>query len=218
MKRHLSIRAIQLAATAVVLSGYGCAQLEGDAGPTVVVPGPTIEATGPHSVVIGGQVMITAATRDGEDASYTFSSEDPSLATVDGAGVVTGVRAGETAITVMGDDSMATASYPIVVVPPTDASRIPYYEAWTMSAHADATAVAFNNWNQDGQVPTNCARCHSSEGFIDYIGGDGTAAGVVDKPAPTRLGDPLRHLPQRGRRRAVVGDVPVRRHRRWPRG
>jgi predicted CXXCH cytochrome family protein len=185
MKRHLAITAIRLAAAAVVLSGYGCAQLEGDAGPTVVVPGPTIEATGPHSVVIGGQVMIAAATKDGEDASYTFSSEDPSIATVDGSGIVTGVRAGETAITIMGDDSMATASYPIVVIQPTDASRIPYYEAWMMSAHSDATALAFNNWNQDGQVPTTCARCHSSEGFIDYIGGDGTAAGVVDKPAPT---------------------------------
>ncbi len=46
-----------------------------------------------------------------------------------------------------------------------------------MSAHADATALAFNNWNQDGQVPTSCARCHSSEGFVDYIGGDGSARG-----------------------------------------
>jgi predicted CXXCH cytochrome family protein len=184
-QRHLSIRAIGLAAAALILSGTDCAQLEGDAGPTVVVPGPRIDATGPHSVVIGGQVMITAATKDGEDASYTFSSEDPSIATVDDMGIVTGVRAGETAVTIMGDDSMATASYPIVVIQPTDASRIPYYEAWTMSAHSDATALAFNNWNQDGQVPTTCARCHSSEGFIDYIGGDGTAAGVVDKPAPT---------------------------------
>ena len=173
------------AAVALAVAALGCAQLEGDAGPTVVVPGPTIDATGPHSVVIGDSVMITATTKDGTDATYTFTSEDPSIATVDGAGVVTGIRIGETAITVMGDDTMASASFPIVVIAPADASRIPYYDAWTMSAHSDGTALAFNNWNADGQVPTSCARCHSSEGFIDYLGGDGSAPGVVDRPAPT---------------------------------
>ena len=34
-------------------------------------------------------------------------------------------------------------------------------------------------------VPTTCARCHSSEGFVDYLGGDNTVPGVVDNPAPT---------------------------------
>jgi predicted CXXCH cytochrome family protein len=101
-------------------------------------------------------------------------------------GVVTAIRLGTTAITVMGDDTMASASFPIVVIEPSDASRIPNYTAWTMSAHSDSTALAFNNWNADGAVPTTCARCHSSEGFIDYLGGDGSAPGVVDKPAPTQ--------------------------------
>ena len=162
----------------------GCAQLEPDAGPTVVVPGPAIVATGSHLVTIGMTVAITVTTKDGTDASYTFTSADPTIATVDGAGVVTGVAPGETSVTITGDDSMATAGYPISVVASTD--QIPYYQAWTMSAHSDATALAFNNWDQDGQVPTTCARCHSSEGFVDYIGGDGSAAGVVDKPAPTK--------------------------------
>ena len=173
-------------ATALVLAGLGCAQLEGDAGPTVIVTGPTIVATGAHSVVVGSSVAISVTTSDGEDASYTFTSADPTIATVDGAGVVTGIATGETSVTITGDDTMATAGYPIVVLSPTDASRIPYYEKWSMSAHADGTALAFNNWNADGQVPTTCARCHSSEGFVDYIGGDGTAAGVVDHTAPTK--------------------------------
>jgi hypothetical protein len=187
MKRHLNVPVLRLAgAAAFVLAAAGCAQLEGDQGPTVVVPGPTIEAGGPHAVVIGESVTITATTKDGQDTTYTFTAADPSIATVDGTGVVTGIMAGETSITVIGDDSMATASYPIVVIEPTDASRIPYYEAWTMSAHADGTSPAFNNWNSDGQVPTACARCHSSEGFLDYLGGDGSTPGVVDKPAPTK--------------------------------
>jgi predicted CXXCH cytochrome family protein len=67
---------------------------------------------------------------------------------------------------------------------PDDTSQIPFYVAWSTSAHADRTALAFNNWNQQGSVPVECARCHSSEGFIDYLGGDGSTPGVVDKPAP----------------------------------
>ncbi len=58
-------------------------------------------------------------------------------------------------------------------------------EAWAGSAHADADSPAFTHW--DGAdpplVPTSCARCHSGAGFIDFIGGDGTEAGVVDNPA-----------------------------------
>jgi predicted CXXCH cytochrome family protein len=180
MNRRLHV----IATVAVAVGMSGCAQLESDAPPTVVVPGPTIVATGSHLVTIGMTIAIAVTTKDGTDASYTFTSADPTIATVDGAGVVTGVAPGETSVTITGDDSLATADYPISVVASTD--QIPYYHAWTMSAHADATALAFNNWNQDGQVPTSCARCHSSEGFVDYIGGDGSAAGVVDKPAPTK--------------------------------
>jgi predicted CXXCH cytochrome family protein len=68
--------------------------------------------------------------------------------------------------------------------PTVPASEIPYYQAWLTSAHADRTAQAFTNWNKDGMVPTTCARCHSSEGFIDYLGGDNSVPGVVDHPAP----------------------------------
>jgi predicted CXXCH cytochrome family protein len=172
-------------ATLTVLAALGCAQLEGNK--TIVnVPAPTIVATGAHSLVVGDSLTIAVMTADGEDATYTFTSADPTIATVNSAGVVTGIAAGETAVTVTGDDTMAATSYPVVVVGPDNASQIPYYEGWMMSAHADGTAPAFNNWNDTGQVPTTCARCHSSEGFIDYIGGDGSTPGVVDKVAPTR--------------------------------
>ncbi len=188
MKRTPDVLKVSLAVVAVVaaLVGLGCAELEGNAGPTIVVPAATIVAAGPHAVVVGETVTIMATTADGEDASYTFTSADPTIAIVNDAGVVTGLAPGETAVTVTGDDTLATASYPVVVVAPTDAAQIPYYQGWAMSAHSDGTATAFNNWNGDGQVPTTCARCHSSEGFVDFIGGDGSAPGVVDQPAPTQ--------------------------------
>ena len=53
---------------------------------------------------------------------------------------------------------------------------------WLLSGHADTSAAAFTHWDAEGEIPTNCARCHSTEGFLDYIGADGTQAGVVDNP------------------------------------
>jgi len=64
---------------------------------------------------------------------------------------------------------------------------VPFIEGlWQSSGHADKTAEAFNDWNDANPavVPTGCARCHSSTGFQDYLGADGSAAGVVDKAPP----------------------------------
>jgi hypothetical protein len=62
--------------------------------------------------------------------------------------------------------------------------EIPFVQQWASSGHADVTAQAFNNWNAQGQIPTTCARCHSTSGHLDFLGMDGTASGVVDRPAP----------------------------------
>ena len=59
-----------------------------------------------------------------------------------------------------------------------------YYEQWAASPHADVEAEAFVNWNSEGEVPVNCARCHSTPGYRDYLGVDGSAFGAVDSPAP----------------------------------
>jgi hypothetical protein len=62
--------------------------------------------------------------------------------------------------------------------------EIPFVQKWASSGHADADAQAFNNWNAQGQIPTTCAKCHSTPGHLDFLGMDGTAFGVVDNPAP----------------------------------
>jgi hypothetical protein len=68
----------------------------------------------------------------------------------------------------------------------TTAAACPYQDVWAASAHADKAAEAFNHWNEDDpkEVPTGCATCHSTSGFQDYVGADGSAVGVVDKAAP----------------------------------
>jgi len=55
---------------------------------------------------------------------------------------------------------------------------------WWNSAHADASAEAFIHWNEDdpAEIPTYCAKCHSGQAFLDYLGQDGSTAMVVDNP------------------------------------
>ena len=62
-------------------------------------------------------------------------------------------------------------------------------EAWLASPHADRLSEAFRHWDKDGAVPESCATCHSGPGFMDFVGADGSPAGVVDHPAP--IGSPV---------------------------
>jgi len=57
---------------------------------------------------------------------------------------------------------------------------------WTESGHADYEAESFVHWDEEEvpEVPTNCAKCHSAHGYIDFLGEDGSAAGTVDSAAP----------------------------------
>lgn len=52
-------------------------------------------------------------------------------------------------------------------------------EQWHLSGHADSVGEPFRHWDEDNEVPTSCARCHSTPGFVDFA-----ADGMVDDPAP----------------------------------
>lgn len=60
---------------------------------------------------------------------------------------------------------------------------------WLDAPHADHDSLSFTYWNKQGSVPVECAACHSQPGFLDYLGADGTPAGVVDHPAA--IGAPI---------------------------
>lgn len=64
--------------------------------------------------------------------------------------------------------------------------EVPFEQLWAGSGHADATAEAFKHWNtaDPQEIPANCAKCHSTPGYLDFLGMDGTEAGKVDKAAP----------------------------------
>ncbi len=74
----------------------------------------------------------------------------------------------------------------VMMEPETAVSVVPFEEQWSGSAHADAAAEAFVHWNEDDpqEVPVECAKCHSTPGFMDYTGADGSEPFVVDAPAP----------------------------------
>lgn len=61
--------------------------------------------------------------------------------------------------------------------------EVPYQDNWANSPHNDVTAEAFNHWNAQGNVPVDCAKCHSTPGYQDYLGADGSTPEKVDVPA-----------------------------------
>lgn len=57
---------------------------------------------------------------------------------------------------------------------------------WEASAHARSSDDAFTHWDEDdpAEIPADCAKCHSTAGFEDFLGADGSAAGTVDSAVP----------------------------------
>jgi predicted CXXCH cytochrome family protein len=188
MKRLWAIRmtsALGLALPALgggLLGASGCAQLEQERLAR-------IEIGGSHTLAVGQTLTLVPMTIDGRDAAYDFASLAPEVATVTEQGLVRGVAPGEASIVVTGRETRVRAEHPIVVtsLPLTDGggpTGVPFFAEWQGSAHADVTAEAFTHWDEDGEVPTACARCHTQGGFRDFLGDDGSAPGRVDQPAP----------------------------------
>lgn len=87
---------------------------------------------------------------------------------------------------------MSAAEKPALVFPDTgpfnpEKIAIPQADmiaAWSRSAHADLSAEAFAHWNDEGEIPPQCAVCHSGAGFRSLHGLDGSPAGMPDHPFP----------------------------------
>ena len=60
--------------------------------------------------------------------------------------------------------------------------EVPFEEAWAGSGHAKSDAEAFRHWDEedDGLLPGRCAKCHSTEGYLDFHGADGSEVGTID--------------------------------------
>jgi hypothetical protein len=59
-------------------------------------------------------------------------------------------------------------------------------ELWLGSAHNAVNTEAFRHWDADipAVISTSCAKCHSTTGYRDQLGVDGSTIGKVDKSVP----------------------------------
>ena len=59
-------------------------------------------------------------------------------------------------------------------------------EKWETAGHSDRESLSFTLWNNDDPavIPFYCAKCHSEQGYLDFLGADGSQVNVVDGPAP----------------------------------
>lgn len=71
-------------------------------------------------------------------------------------------------------------------LPVVDQAAVPYYSSWVNSGHNDVASEPFRHWDGEdpAEVPTACARCHSTAGYQDFLGADGSEAGKVDAAVP----------------------------------
>ena len=69
---------------------------------------------------------------------------------------------------------------------PAEAAVCPFLNIWAASGHADAASLSFTYWDKADprEIPADCAKCHSTLGFLDFLGVDGSEAWKVDKAAP----------------------------------
>jgi hypothetical protein len=80
---------------------------------------------------------------------------------------------------------MATAAQAEPPAPVPQGPGVPYLDEWEEGPHSQAEKEAFVHWDADGEIPANCATCHSTTGYQDFLGADGSEAGKVDKAQPT---------------------------------
>lgn len=68
-----------------------------------------------------------------------------------------------------------------------NASEAEIEAAWETSAHNDLDSRSFTYWDEDQppEIPVECAKCHSTPGYLNYLGADGSSLGQVDQLVPT---------------------------------
>jgi len=105
------------------------------------------------------------------------------------AAVVAAVAAGFVAWVGIAGLPMAQEATKAAIPAPADLMpEIPNLDAWHRSPHADIAREAFRHWDEEDPpvVEEDCARCHSTSGFQDFLGADGSAAGTIEATHPAR--------------------------------
>lgn len=86
----------------------------------------------------------------------------------------------------MGFCLLAVVSLLLIGCSQAQASEEVIKQQWLASAHADADSRAFTFWDEQDfpQIPSGCAKCHSTGGYLSYLGADGSTPGKVSQAMP----------------------------------
>ena len=122
--------------------------------------------------------VLLAACQEAEQVEVTREVEVTRIVEVPGEGETETVEVEVTRI-------VEVEAQPEMMVP-AEVADLAIVEQWQNSPHNAAEDEAFVHWDEDdpAEVPTSCAKCHSTPGFIDFLGADGSEFGVVDEAAP----------------------------------
>lgn len=72
-----------------------------------------------------------------------------------------------------------TAVPPTEVPPaPTEDPAVAIAEEFASTGHADAASESFVHWDEEAEIPTSCAKCHSEAGFTEFASTGAIAAGI----------------------------------------
>lgn len=88
---------------------------------------------------------------------------------------------------------VTTTEAPATEAPAAPPVEVPNLEAWQGSAHNALDTEPFLHWtNEDSkfEVPTTCAKCHTTLGYRDYLGADGSEANKTDVAVSVKDGNP----------------------------
>src|SRR5829696_9235775 len=66
--------------------------------------------------------------------------------------------------------------------------EVPNQAAWEASPHNAVDSEPFRHWDAEdpAEVPVACAKCHTSAGYQDFLGADGSESSKVDAAVPAK--------------------------------
>ena len=184
MTRHRTISRL-LAVLAVLALAKGCGHDDGPIAPPPDAPRPATVAVSPASAglsALGATVQLQAEVRDQNgrvlaDISVAWASDSPTVATVDGAGLVTAVAEGNATIAASAGGATGTAK--VTVKQSLDSVSVAPKEA-TLAALGDTLRLTAAGFDANGRAVEGAEfSWRSSDDAVAAVDGAGlvTAAG-----------------------------------------
>jgi hypothetical protein len=169
-----------IAALAIAPLAFGGCGSSGGSNPNPPPPSALAVAASPAGGNYSGtQNVALTATGEGSATAVIYYTTDLSVPT-DTSTMYAGPIAIDTE-TVLKFYAAPTTGDPTDVVLEGYTFATGIGAAWAESGHGHIAAEAWRHWDEDGEVETSCAKCHSGDGFRDWAE-DGTVDAAAALP------------------------------------